>query len=179
MIKPSLFKKIERVLGPEIQVLQDNIIVPSNRNNVYDVFNRYELHKTANGAEVRLKRGDTIHTFSSVKSALSWCIAERYQQSNLAKTILETDQQMFRYECDVAVSGGILSKVKDTSRKETLKLKHEHKCELLKDAKIRLEKCTNLAKYWQIRGFSNEIERTGRNAPNRSNRTSTRKSSRS
>jgi hypothetical protein len=178
MNQDAIVKKLESFFEYEIVQARDNLIVSSGKKNVYEIFDRFELHQKPNSAEIH-RRGDLLHKFSTARVALSWCIAEKYNLYSLSRDIESLDAQKTRLTQDLHVTAEMLNRVKNSERRETLKLKHDHKRAILTRASNRLDKCTNLAKYWQIRGFNNEIERTGRSAPNRPNRPSDRKPSRS
>jgi hypothetical protein len=60
--------------------------------------------------------------------------------------------------------------LRESARREAVHSKIDSRKYRLRCIAEQLDKCINLAKYWQIRGFNNETARTGRTPPHRTNR---------
>jgi hypothetical protein len=102
-----------------------------------------------------------VETVCSRKSALCWCIADKYKIEALANSIKNYDQDLDRKNSEIAHYKNVLHADVSTERKSViadrlfesvLKAKHIHK---------QLDKCVNQAKYWQQKGFNNETARLG------------------
>jgi hypothetical protein len=173
-MSPQVEQKLEAILESEFDLIKHNLIYKDNDR--YVAFNRYTIVPGPYSVSVS-RHHNPIAEFTSLKTALSWCIADKYQQETLAQSILRLDGQCGRLAVDVALTQRSVPRIKNPEQRETVKLKLDHKKAILNLAQNRLEECTGLAKYWQIRGFNNEIARTRRPAPIRTHSTSNRKPS--
>lgn len=171
MIPVKAVNKLEKMLHNDIVQIQENAIFKSEHG--YEVFNRYTV--TKHNSYVKVLRGNKeAKIFSSTRNALSWCVADKYNQIKLADKIELLDQQRIRLHNDVSTAMAAAAKIKDYDFKEIVELKLDTKQRLLKKVEHGLDKCVTLAKYWQLRGFNDEIERTRRTASNKENRASLR-----
>lgn len=174
-VSQDTFRRLEQVLSAEYESVKQNLIFDTPQG--YQVFEVYNITKTPAGAMVQKQLSTTIE-FTSVKSAVSWCIADRYNQIRLADEIKMLDEKRQRLRDDVLFSQAYTRQLRDVSVRETATTKLQAKQDLLRSVEFGLEKCANLAKYWQLRGFNNEIERTRRTASNSNYRSDIRVSSR-
>jgi len=168
-----LLNKLESIVKSDIALVEQNTIV-RGKNGSYEVFATYQIQTNKHGATV-YRSGELLKEFGSTKTAISWCIAEKYKQYNLARDIELSDKDVVRISNDVRCSQNIIPKIKDFEIYIITQTKLENKKTYLSQAQARLEKCVNLAKYFQIRGFNDELARTRRQAPNQTNRQSYRK----
>lgn len=136
----------------------------------YHVFGKYEIDPCKNGYQVWCPRQEP-RLFSSAKTALAWCIADKYQRHDIAQEIHNLDHRREQEQRDIAVRLHMARQTRDADRRDIAMLKVEHRKQKLTYLQARLDKCVNLAKYWQIRGFQNETVRTGRTASTRKNST--------
>jgi hypothetical protein len=164
---PELQQRLEQLAQEGLDLVKHNMIW--HENGRYHVFGQYEITVTANSCRLISQRHDP-QQFSSVKSALAWCIAHKYQRHDVAQEIAELDQRRQRDAADLAVRTHLARRHRDADRRETALLKVEQRRQQLEHTELRLTKCVNLAKYWQIRGFNNETARTGRSASPRTSR---------
>ena len=114
-------------------------------------------------------KDDPVGTFTSTRSAVAWCIADKNRQYNLANEIQHLDFTLLRLRNDIEVRGGQARKSYGTFW-ETVSAKAAHRKEQSQQIENELTKCINSAKYWQLRGSNNETARTGRNTPYKTNR---------
>lgn len=156
-------RKFDRLLEPEFRLLERNTIVPDGED--YVVFGRYRISKNH-----VYKHTTDVGEFSSCRVALSWCIADKFQQHRLAEDILHLEQVVNTMTADVRVREHLARRIQQPVYRENIGIKISHKKRQLSEAKERLDKCINLAKYLQIRGFNNETARTGRPTTHRTNR---------
>lgn len=174
-IPEEVFKKLETIVRNELPVLERNAIIP--RDGHYEVFGVYFIYFDKN--RVIVKRHDNVLSrFSSVRTALSWCIAEKFRKYDLSQEIQRLDSDVERIKNDVKLYQGTLPRTTDLDRYLIIKNKLDNKRGNLFRAQERLEKCVNLAKYFQLRGFNNELARTQYATVNTKNRSSDRKSTR-
>jgi hypothetical protein len=174
-ISQDTVRRLEQVLSSEYDSAKQNLMFSTPEG--YQVFEIYNITKTPNGALVR-KNANSIIEFTSTKSAVSWCIADKYNQIRLADDIIQLDKTRRRLREDVLFSQVYTRQLRDVTVRETAALKLQVKQDSLRSTETGLEKCANLAKYWQLRGFSNEIERTRRTASNSNYRSNIRVASR-
>jgi hypothetical protein len=105
-----------------------------------------------------------------VPTALSWCIADKYQQHNLSTNIMRLEQQKLLLTADIRTRSTLNTRIRSQDLRESVEAKLATRRSRLQQVDERLTKCVNLAKYWQQRGFNNETARTGRTPSHRSSR---------
>lgn len=169
------FKKLEQIIRQDTELITGNFIV--KEGNVYHAFERYQIIPQK-GRVVVKRYGNDMGEFTTTRTAMGWCVADKYNQLNLADDIFKLDQQRGRIRDDLEVQERMLPRFRGADHREILRLKIDTKKRLLKDTEERLDKCVGVAKYWQIRGFNDEIERTRRPASNRTSIPRDRKSNR-
>jgi hypothetical protein len=146
-----LFDKLFRKEFPE---LTSNLIF-QNKVGEYEVFGRFIIKKEKNLCRVYCS--DTEKgVFSNTKSALSWCIAIKFYQYNLARDILNLDNKLTSLSNDINARANIADKSKNLDFQETLEIKLENKIIYKKQIEKQLHKCITYAKYYQQKGFNNE-----------------------
>jgi hypothetical protein len=164
---PEVQQRLEQLAQEGLDLVKQNMIW--HEHGRYHVFGEYQLEVKKNGCVMHSTRHDD-RKFSSIKTALSWCIAHKFQRHDVAQEIENLDQQHQINTADLEVRSHLARRHSDPVRRETAMLKVEHRREQLAQVTDRLTKCVNLAKYWQIRGFNNETARTGRSASQRTSR---------
>ena len=167
---PELQQRLEQLAQQGLDLVKHNMIW--HENGRYHVFGEYQISVTGRGVDLVCTRRDP-QRFSGVKSALAWCIAHKFQRLDVAQEIAELDQRRQRDQADIEVRGQLARRLRDVNRREMAMLKADQRRQQLELTELRLDKCINLAKYWQIRGFNNETARTGRPAPHRKNHPNT------
>ena len=158
MRKKTFSKKLEKMVLQNIDQLLDNSIVPVG--NGYSVFNRYQLNPSEYEVAVYVDKFMDQITFGSKRTALGWCVADKYNKNDLAREIEFLDKQKVRLQDDVNAQIKHLSFFKDPIKRSIVEVKLDSKKEALRHVCDKLNKCINTAKYWQIKGFNDEIERT-------------------
>ena len=161
-------KEFERVLNQEFKDLVPNTIFKDDKGS-YRVFGRYSIEPAQPGYRVHCSATE-VGVFNSTKSALSWCIADKYQAYNTARDILELDTKLGAMTRDIQVRTTVAERSKQWEFRDTVGTKLESKIIRKKKVENELTKCVNWAKYIQQRGFNNETVRTGRNPSNKTSR---------
>ena len=160
------FTRFEKVIANDLELLKNNLF--TKHENGYRVFDKYDIFQSDNKTQVvDIVSGDTVANFSNVRNALSWCIAEKNSDMGLAKTIKTLDGSIKRIVDDLYTRRLTLKLIKDDQKADIVNNKIEARQYHVDGLKQQLEKCTKSAKYWQTRGFNNEIERIGRSTPNK------------
>lgn len=127
----------------------------------YLVFGCYHLQPSDNRFDVYYYE-DFVETFSNKRTAISWCIAERYKQYKLSFEIKNLDSKKAQLSADIMARQRLREISKNSATAEIIDTKLEPKIRYYNSVKTELEKCLNLAKYLQLRGFSNETARSSR-----------------
>lgn len=152
----------------ELKTVLPNMIW-RNDSGEYELFGRYRILKEPTGFRVFCHATD-VGVFSSTKTAVSWCIADKYRDYNLARHILHTDTRLTAVNSDIYARVGAANRSKRVEFKENIDIKLEPKIIRKKELEKQLANYVNLAKYLQQRGFDNEIARSGRTTKNTTNR---------
>jgi hypothetical protein len=173
---PEISQKLQTMLAMDLVDAQQNMIC-KNQSGGYDVFGRWSVDSRDGLTQVS-KHGTVIATFGNTRSAVSWCIAQKYHQHNLAQEIQRLDADLQRLETNDAVARWLSQRIRDPWRKSVMQIKSQESHLRHQLVSKRMERCVSRAKYLQIRGFNDEIARTRRPAPHRTSRDGVRKPSR-
>jgi len=161
-------QEFERVLRQEIKDILPNTIW-QNDDGVYSVFGHYRIEPLRPG--YRVSCGATeVGVFSTTRTALSWCIADKNKSYNTARELLTVDTKLTALTQDINARAAVGDRSKNPALRETILTKLETKIIHKKQLENQLTKCVNWAKYCQQRGFNNETARTGRSQPNKTSR---------
>ena len=154
-------QRLEQLIAPDLEKLQKNMIVQDSDG--YHVFGIYNITKTTDKL-YQVSKGILIgKNFSERRLALSWCIADKFNNNDLANRIQKLDEEKRRISADLEVRQSMLQHIKDPIKKEITFTKITARKQGLKLIENRLAKCVSLAKYCQIRGFNrDETARTRR-----------------
>jgi hypothetical protein len=161
-------KKLQQLLSQELHNTVSAAIW-KNKNGSYEVFGRYTIETAAAGYRVCCNQ-DPVGTFSSTRTAISWCIADRCQAYNTARQLLSLDHRVAELAQDIQARLAISDRSGNPGLKEIIVTKLESKILQKKLLENQLNKCVNWTKYCQQRGFNNETARTGRDQPNKTSR---------
>ena len=168
MSKNLDLEKLARIVERDLPGLENIAIIKDS--NEYVVFSCYRLVKQPKEHSVAVyKYNVLLNEFTSLRTALSWCIADKHNQYTLSQDIKRLDASKNMLESDLAVRQPLGLKISDPKLKESVMLKIDTRKRRLSQVSEQLDKCVNLAKYWQTRGFNNETARTGRTSTTRTN----------
>ena len=159
---------LEAWVRSELRTIMPNVIW-RNDSGEYELFGKYRIVSNSPGYTVYCA-ANSVGEFSSTKTAVSWCVADKYRDYNLAREIHNTDTRLTAVSNDVFVRAGVASRSKRADFRESIDIKLETKIIHKKELENQLTKCVNLAKYLQQRGFDNETARSGRATKNQTNR---------
>lgn len=153
-MKQSQDQKLERWAEREfVRNIRHTII--DDQSGAYVAFGRYYLEPTAHGCSVSTWDRH-IHTFANKRTAISWCVADKYHQYNLANNLQMLDSKKQQMTADIHCRQARAHRGSSEDFYEIVITKIQPKQELLNSVIAELEKCINSAKYLQLRGFSNE-----------------------
>ena len=164
----KLDQEFERMFRQEFGAITTNLIW-QNEAGEYEAFGKYRIVSNRPGYRVYCSATD-VGIFSSTRTALSWCIADKNQAYNLARNLKETDIKLSSLTADINSRATIGDRSSNLELREIIATKLESKIIQKKQLENQLAKCVNWAKYIQQRGFNNETARTGRNQPNKTSR---------
>jgi hypothetical protein len=160
--------EVTRLLRQEFPEILPNAIW-KNEDGTYSVFGKYLICPESGGYRVFCSATD-VGIFSTTKTALSWCIADKVKAYNTARELLEIDQKLSNISNDIAVRAALADRSRHWEFRDNVGFKLESKIIKKKQLENRLAKCVNWAKYCQQRGFNNETQRIGRGQPNKTSR---------
>jgi hypothetical protein len=160
--------ELARILRQDFPEILPNLIW-QNEDETYSVFGKYLIVPEIGEYRVFCLATD-VGTFSSTRTALSWCIADKIKDYNTARELLETDQKLVNVSNDIAVRVALAERSKSWDFRDCIEYKLESKIIKKKKLEKQLTKCVNWAKYCQQRGFTNETQRIGRGQPNKTSR---------
>ena len=160
-------REFERIFRQEFKNIEPNIIWQSEDG--YEVFGHYKIQTKKTGYLVSSGLSE-IGVFSSTRTALSWCIADKNRVYNTAREILRTDNKLTDLKNDIQTRAAIGDRSRDHGLREIILTKLESKIIQKKSLENQLDKYVSWAKYIQHRGFQNETARTGRGQSETTNR---------
>jgi len=160
-------QELERIFRQEFRGLADKTIFQDD-DGEYHVFGRYVIQPELGGYRVFCSATD-VGVFTSTRTALSWCIADKHKSYALARDLQVLDQKLGHITNDIAVRAAVGDRSTRPQFREDIEIKLEGKIILKKQLELQLAKCVNQAKYYQQRGLDNETARTGRK-PNKTSR---------
>jgi hypothetical protein len=161
-------QELEAWVRSELRTIMPNFIW-RNDEGEYELFGKYRIVANRPGYTVYC-HANAVGEFSSTKTAVSWCVADKYRNYNLAREIYTTDSRLTAVSNDVFVRAGVANRSKRADFRESIDIKLESKIIRRKELEKQLTKCVNLAKYLQQKGFDNETARSGRATKNQTSR---------
>lgn len=165
MIKDHDF---ERLVQSEFKNLLSSLVW-KNDDGSYEAFGRYLIVPEKPGYTVYIN-DDEQGYFHSTRTAMSWCIADKFKKFNLAREVLTIDNILANVTNDIYVRVGVANKCKDAQLRENIETKLEPKILHKRTLEQQLNNCVNRAKYLQQKGFANETQRFGSATTNKTNR---------
>ena len=158
----KLTQEFDRMMRQEFPDAVANLIW-RDQDGSYKVFDRYRIVDEKPGYRLYCSATD-VGLFSTTRTAMSWCIADKNKLYTLARDIIILDTKLRSITADINVRANIADRSKEPQFRETVGTKLESKIIRKKQVEAELTKCVNFAKYCQQRGFNNETIRTSRQA---------------
>lgn len=149
----KVLEKIAReyLMGSNAIVFMDNEIMAFGRYTIKKDKNHYRIYRHKQLAAEPL----------SGRVAISWCVADKYNQTRLAKELINLETELERRENEINHFRSFLKRTKDQQKKLVIMDRLQESIMRSRQVKDQLNKCINSAKYWQQKGFENETVRTG------------------
>jgi hypothetical protein len=161
-------QELEAWVRSELRTVMPNFIWRNDHGD-YELFGRYRIVANRPGYTVYCSATE-VGEFSSTRTAVSWCVADKYRNYNLARDILRTDTRLAAVTSDIFVRMGVASRSKRPEFRESIDTKLETKIIRKRELEQQLAKYVNLAKYLQQKGFENETARSSRPTANKTSR---------
>ncbi len=150
--------KVVRWAESEIaKYLHDLILIEPNQT--LSVFQHYKLipgKKSTGVYEKNHIRG----TFRDTRTALSWCVAQKFRRLDLAKQIQHLDSEYRTLLQDIELRKQLAFRSRHLPFRDAVLTKLQPKLQYHSTIDLQLEKCIRLTKYLQRKGFQNETART-------------------
>ena len=151
-MKPD--QEFERLFRQEFRDVMPNTLWQNNDGS-YQVFGHYRIQSERPGYRVFCSATD-VGVFSSTRTALSWCIADKNKTYNTARELLTIDTKLTALTQDINARAAVGDRSTDPVLRETILTKLETKIIRKKLLENQLTKCVNWAKQIQSRGFAEE-----------------------
>ena len=123
-------------------------------------FGRYTITRTPGCFQVYRSATLAAEPCSS-KVAISWCVADKYGKDTLAQELITYDLEVERRSDEIMYYRNTLAHSQDSTLRFVVADRLAQSLARLKYAQEQLDKCVNLAKYWQLKGFKDETARIG------------------
>lgn len=145
-------QKLERFAERELKRVYTELIIDDEHGG-YVAFGRYHLRPESAGFSV-YHSDDLVSTFSSKRTAMSWCVADNAKQYSLARNIQILDNKQQSLAADIHCRRSQAQRSTKSQFAETVMTKLSIKIQRYNNIQSELEKCVNSAKYLQLKGFA-------------------------
>ena len=145
-------QKLERFAERELKRVYTELIIDDEHGG-YVAFGRYHLRPESAGFSV-YHSDDLVSTFSSKRTAISWCVADNARQYSLARNIQILDNKQQSLAADIHCRRSQAQRSTRSQFAETVMTKLSIKIQRYNNIQSELEKCVNSAKYLQLKGFA-------------------------
>jgi hypothetical protein len=167
MSPQKAFHRLHDMVAQDLAFLAPNTIIPDGKG--YLAFEVYSIQPKGRLWQVS-KCHIPVAVMTTAKVAISWCVADKYNQLHLSTDILNLDQHKQYLENDLHTRETLSRSRRLFLSLDAVEAKISSRKRRLEQVDERLTKCVNVAKYWQLRGFNNETARAGRTASHRTYR---------
>ena len=150
-MKKRLDQKVYNFAKKELPLIQANLIM--RNDNGWIVFNRFKIEKHPDGFFV-YDDDHFVRKFYSTKSAMSWCVAQKYKKYEVASQIATLDSNKERISAHVSFMRKLVNSRAKNVTNETAIIKLDRDADRLRNVSFELDKLIDRAKYWQQKGFN-------------------------
>jgi len=150
----KMINKIEQFFQKELSSNLKDIAIIQHSDGSYELFNKYLVAEKKNGFDVTPKYSDNVRGFSSLRSAVTWCVFDHRDQFVKAKRIEYLDQIISSTEVSILIQKKLINKSKDLESKliHIAKMSEEqNKRKLMLSEMISF---MNESRNWQSRKFA-------------------------
>lgn len=137
----------------EISRSADNLILDTDDGA--ELFGRYSVRRASDGYDI-YKNNSLVNNLSSLKSAISWCIADNKQRWDILLQVEQLDLRSRTLRNSLATR-------QRGPQNDVARAKIEHRIAEKYRIDQQLEKYVELAKYLQFKGLTYDTQRYHRN----------------
>jgi hypothetical protein len=150
--------QFNNLVSTELNGLTEHVIL--QRGNIVECFGVYKILALNGHCEVRQKSKPT-NTFTNLRNAVSWCVADKHKNVTVSTQIkqLDTSLMTMQRNSSHAVSFAKTLRNKDIIRYYIITGKLSAIRFGIASITEQLDKLVNYTKYIQLKGFNNEPQR--------------------
>ena len=157
---------VTRAVNLLTDIIKENLLENSNairRNgDSISAFKYYRIVKTENHSYSIYKNDELTTIVGSSRIALAWCIYDKHKKSIDAYQLIKLENELVRRQSEMMHYRHFINSVKitETQREITIDRLDDTK-DRYRSLQKQIDKCINVAKYCQQKGFDNETIRPG------------------
>lgn len=149
-----MINKIEQFFQKELANKLRDIAIMQHEDGSYELFNKYIVAEQKNGFDVTPKYSDDCRAFSSLRSAVTWCIFDHRDMFVKAKRIEYLDQIISGTEVSILIQKKLINKSKDLESKLIHIAKMSEEQNKRKLMLTEMVSFMNESRNWQSRKFA-------------------------
>jgi hypothetical protein len=155
--------KVEKFLTKQLTTTNNtsNILLLQVDDNNHILFGKYAITKENNSYVLRMDNDDKERTFSTLKTAVTWCVFNERKKTVECKQIEQIDCKLSSLEIDILQKTKVLNNTKDEKFKYVYISKIEEDNMKKKILLKQLNRFINISKAWQDKKF-NDSKSTGK-----------------
>jgi hypothetical protein len=155
--------KVEKFLTKQLTTNNNtsNILLLQVDDNNHILFGKYAITKENNSYVLRMDNDDKERTFSTLKTAVTWCVFNERKKTVECKQIEQIDCKLSSLEVDILQKTKVLNNTKDEKFKYVYISKIEEDNMKKKILLKQLNRFINISKAWQDKKF-NDSKSTGK-----------------
>lgn len=155
--------KVEKFLTKQLTTTNNtsNILLLQVDDNNHILFGKYAITKENNSYVLRMDNDDKERTFSTLKTAVTWCVFNERKKTVECKQIEQIDCKLSSLEVDILQKTKVLNNTKDEKFKFVYISKIEEDNMKKKILLKQLNRFINISKAWQDKKF-NDSKSTGK-----------------
>jgi hypothetical protein len=155
--------KVEKFLTKQLTTTNNtsNILLLQVDDNNHILFGKYAITKENNSYILRMDNDDKERTFSTLKTAVTWCVFNERKKTVECKQIEQIDCKLSSLEVDILQKTKVLNNTKDEKFKFVYISKIEEDNMKKKILLKQLNRFINISKAWQDKKF-NDSKSTGK-----------------
>ena len=148
--------KVEKFLTKQLTTTNNtsNILLLQVDDNNHLLFGKYTITKENNCYILRMDNNDKERTFSTLKTAVTWCVFNERKKTIECKKIEQIDFKLASLEVDILQKTKVLNNIKDENFKHVYFSKIEEDNIKKKILLKQLNRFINISKEWQDKKFN-------------------------
>ena len=130
-----------------------DIVIIQDSDGSYKLFNRYCITKTTDEFTVTVNTSYTTHSFSTLRNATIWCVADKRNQIYAANRIRDLDRKLGSLDADINVYSNLIKRNKKIDDKLIFLTKLDEARSRKNDLTAELNGYVISSKIWQTKQF--------------------------